>query len=147
MASPIDFKPKKVDPRLELQRRLQAAPTVHAESILAALDMLEAAHRKGLLGLAQGAISSKDAVFAKMAEYAKQPESLNTLRNLLILAKLFGNVDPEKLSCISNTSRKAPSFWKTFRSFWSADARRGFNVAAELLNALGSSNEKPESTD
>ena len=47
MASPIEFKPQKVDPREELQRRLQAAPMEHAESILVALDVLEAALEKG----------------------------------------------------------------------------------------------------
>jgi uncharacterized protein YjgD (DUF1641 family) len=142
MAAPIEFQPKKVDPRLELQRRLEAAPMEHAESILAALDVLEAAHRKGLVGLAEGAISSKDAVFAKLAEYAKQPESTNALRNLLVLGKVFGSVDPARLRRVtearSDVDRKPPSLWRLFRRLRDEDVRRGLSMATELLAVIGS---------
>src|ERR1700753_3968666 len=115
MASPIQFKPKAIDPREELQRRLEAAPREHAESILGALDLLEAAHRKGLLGLAEGAISSKDAVFGKLAEYAKQPESTRALRNLIAIGKLVASINPEKLDSLakgaSDKTQKPPSLF------------------------------------
>jgi uncharacterized protein YjgD (DUF1641 family) len=142
MGAPIEFKPKRVDPREELQRRLQAAPTEHAESILVALDVLEAAHRKGLLGLAEGAISSKDAVFGKLAEYGKQPESTRALRNLLAFAKLIGSINPERLDALakgaSDKTRKPPSLFGLMIRMGKQDARRGLSLALELLGVLGS---------
>jgi hypothetical protein len=50
MANSIQFVPKAVDPKLELQRRLAAAPNEHAEALLVAFDLLEEAHRQGVLG-------------------------------------------------------------------------------------------------
>jgi uncharacterized protein YjgD (DUF1641 family) len=142
MASPIEFKPRKVDPREELQLRLQAAPTEHAESLLAALNLLEAAHRKGFLGLAEGAISSKDAVFAKLAEYAKQPRSISALRNLLAFGKLIGSINPGKLDVLaksaSDETQKPPSLLALLTRMRKPDARRGLSIALELLGALGS---------
>jgi uncharacterized protein YjgD (DUF1641 family) len=121
---------------------LQAAPTEHAESILVALDVLEAAHRKGLLGLAEGAISSKDAVFGKLAEYGKQPESTRALRNLLAFAKLIGSINPERLDALakgaSDKTRKPPSLFGLMIRMGKQDARRGLSLALELLGVLGS---------
>src|SRR6185437_3159258 len=69
MANPIAFQPTPIDPRIELQRRLEAAPLEHAESLLAAFDLLEEAHRHGLLDFLHGAVRSKDAVLGQLAEY------------------------------------------------------------------------------
>jgi len=141
VASPIEFKSKEIDPREELQRRLEAAPMKYAESILVALDVLEAAHRKGLLGLTEGAISSKDAVFAKLAEYAKQPESTAALRNLLSLGKLLGSINPEALDSIvknrSVTTHTSPSLFRLLMRVFKQDVRQGLSVALEVLAALG----------
>jgi uncharacterized protein YjgD (DUF1641 family) len=142
MAEPIEFKPKEVDPRKELQRRLEAAPLEHAESILVALDVLEAAHQKGILGLVEGAISSKNAVIGKVAEYAKQPECTNTLRNLLAVGKLLGGIDPERVDSIvknaSDPTKKPPSLFRLLIRSGKEDVRRGLSVAMELLGVLGS---------
>ena len=142
MAAPIEFKPKEVDPRRELQRRLESAPLEHAESILAVLDLLEAAHQQGLLGLAEGAISSKDAVFAKLAEYAKQPECTTALRNVLAIGKLVGSIPAEKLESIvknsSGSKQRPPSLFRLLVRFGSQDVRSGLSVALEFLSVLGS---------
>jgi uncharacterized protein YjgD (DUF1641 family) len=142
MAVPITFQPKKIDPREELQRRLEAAPMKHAESILVALDLLETAHTQGLLGLAEGAIASKEAVFAKLAEYGKQPESTNALRNLLTLGKLAGSLDPEMLELIAKGRApgptEPPSLLKLFLRAGRRDVRRGLGTMLDLLGLLGS---------
>ena len=114
----------------------------HAESILVALDLLEAAHLKGLLGLAEGAIASKDAVFAKMAEYAKQPESTRAVRNLLAFGKLIGSIDPGKLDVLaksaSDKTQKPPSLLALLTRMRKPDARHGLSIALDLLGALSS---------
>jgi hypothetical protein len=51
MANPIAFKPITVDFKLDLQRRLEKAPSEHAAAMLQAWDVLEAAHEAGVLDL------------------------------------------------------------------------------------------------
>ena len=136
MANPIAFQPKPVDPRFELERRLKAAPLEHAESLLVAFDLLEEAHSQGLLDLLHGAVGSKNVILGKLAEYARQPESVNAVRNLLVLAKLLGSVEPEALTPAPPT-KKPPSLWRIFQSMRSEDGRRGLARITALLRALG----------
>jgi uncharacterized protein YjgD (DUF1641 family) len=136
MANPIAFQPKPIDPRFELERRLKAAPVEHAESLLVAFDLLEEAHNQGILDLLHGAVGSKDAILGKLAEYARQPESVNAVRNLLILAKLLGSVEPEALKPAPSTE-KAPSLWRIFQSMRSEDGRRGLARVTAILTAFG----------
>jgi len=136
MASPISFQPKQVDPKLELQRRLEAAPLEHAESLLVAFDLLEEAHSQGLLDLLHGAIGSQNAILGKVAEYAKQPETTQAVRNLLVLGKLLASIDPEALKPAPQQER-TPSLWQIFKSMRKEDARRGLARVTSLLAALG----------
>lgn len=147
MANPIAFKPAPVDPKLELQRRLNAAPTEHAEALLVAYDLLQAAHDKGLLDMAAGAVRSKDFILGKIAEYAKLPEGINGIRNLLEAAKILVNIDPEILDGLSRAlvranaehrrEEKPPSLLALSRRATSADSRRGLSFVTLLLVALG----------
>jgi uncharacterized protein YjgD (DUF1641 family) len=141
MANPITELPRKVDPRQELERRLAAAPMQHAEAILVALDLLEEAHSQGLLDMLLGAVGSKDAIFGKLAEYAREPLSTQALRNLLILGKLLGSIDPNELRRVTApaTEKEPPSLWQIFRQVRSKDGRRGLGIAATLLSSLGRS--------
>ena len=57
MAKPIAFKPITVDFKADLVRKLEKAPAEHAEALLLAYDVLEEAHKKGLLDLLHGVVS------------------------------------------------------------------------------------------
>lgn len=138
MANPIAFEPKPVDPKMELQRRLDAAPLEHAEALLAAYDLLEEAHNQGLLDLLHGAMGSKDAIMAKIAQYARQPVSTTVIRNLLALGELLGSIDPELLQP-ARPQQKPPSLWQIIRRMLSEDGRRGLGRLTALLTAMGSS--------
>jgi uncharacterized protein YjgD (DUF1641 family) len=139
MANPIHFEPKKVDPRQELQRRLEAAPVRHAEAILVAFDVLQEAHDQGLLDMLHGIVGSKDAAFGKVAEYAKQPVSTQALRNLILLGKIFGGIDPERLHNLASAPEHAepPSLWQLFKRLGRKDTRRGLAMALTLISAIG----------
>jgi uncharacterized protein YjgD (DUF1641 family) len=139
MANPISQLPRKVDPRQELERRLAAAPMQHAEAILVAFDLLEEAHDQGLLDMLLGAVGSKDAIFGKLAEYAREPASTQALRNLLILGKLFGGIDPKMLRSVTAPAaeRDPPSLWQIFKQIRSKNGRRGLSIAVTLLSSLG----------
>ena len=141
MANPIRELPRKVDPRQELERRLVAAPLQHAEALLVAFDLLEEAHTQGLLDMLHGAVGSKNAIMGKLAEYAREPVSTQALRNLLILGKLLGSIDPEHLCHIAEQPAEVepPSLWQLFKQMRSRDGRRGLGIAFTLLSGLGRS--------
>jgi uncharacterized protein YjgD (DUF1641 family) len=147
MANPISFTPKAVDPKLELQRRLAAAPNQHAEALLVAYDLLEEAHRQGILDALHGAIGAKDTILGILAKYSVEPESINGLRNLMALGKILGSLDPEPLSKLSKemasameshrTERETPSLWQIFRRIREPESRRSLSLLTSVLAALG----------
>ena len=149
MANPITFKPHPVDPHLELERRLAAAPRERAEALLVAYDILEAAHDNGLLDTVHGLVSARDAILGKLAEYAKTPEGEAGIRNLLAAAKILAALDPETLDRLSRSAvaasqehrqeRKPPSLWQLFKRANSEDSRRGLSFLTLLLSGLGRS--------
>jgi uncharacterized protein YjgD (DUF1641 family) len=143
MANPIRFEQKKVDPRTELERRLQAAPVQHAEALLVVFDILEEAHDQGLLDLLHGAVGSKSEIAAKLAYYAKQPVGMRALRNLLILGEALGSLDPVILANtkkeIFDRQEEPPSLWQLFRKVTSRDGRRGVGMILGFVSGIGRS--------
>ncbi len=149
MANPITFKPKSVDPKQELQRRLDAAPTQHAEALLVAYDLLEEAHRQGILDALHGAIGAKDTIVGLLAKYSAEPVSVNAIRNLLIMGKILGTLEPEPLSQMSKQmaealdthkrESEAPSLWALIKRVRTPEARRGLSFMTLMLGAIGRS--------
>lgn len=149
MANPLPFKPVRTDPRTELQRRLAEAPTKHAEALLVAWDILESAHDEGILDILHGVIEAKDTIAGKLAEYAKTPEGIAALRNLLAAAKILAALDPEILDHLSKSivtasqqhkvEEKPPSLWQLFKRTNSEDGRRGLSFVTLLLSSFGKS--------
>lgn len=147
MAKPIVFQPLPVDPHLELMRRLDAAPREHAEALLVAYDILQSAHDKGLLDAVHGLVGAKDTIFATLARYAKTPEGIAGIRNLLEGAKIFTAIDPETLSLISTAVAKAsaqyrqeqtpPSLLEISRRAMGEDSRRALSFMTLTLSSIG----------
>ena len=149
MAVPIAFKPITVDFKLDAQRRLEEAPREHAEALLLAYDVLEAAHKEGLLDLLHGAIGARDTIFTTLSKYAAQPEGIAAIRNLLTLAKVLTELDPEVLERLSKVAgsavveqereKRPPSLWQLFKRANSEDSRRGLSFMTLALAGLGRS--------
>ena len=149
MAVPIAFKPITVDFKLDAQRRLEEAPREHAEALLLAYDVLEAAHKEGLLDLLHGAIGARDTIFTTLSKYAAQPEGIAAIRNLLTLAKVLTELDPEVLERLSKVAgsavveqereKRPPSLWQLFKRANSEDSRRGLSFMTLILAGLGRS--------
>jgi len=147
MAQPISFTPKTVDPKQELERRLAAAPKEHAEALLVAFDVLEEAHRQGVLDAVHGALRARDTIAGIAAEYLADPASGNSMRNLLALGKIVGTLDPEPIWKAANEVQKArethrreqdpPSLWQLYKRMRDPDARRGLSLMTHLLAAIG----------
>ncbi len=149
MAAPLTFKPLPVDHKKELARRLEAAPVDHGEALLVLWDLLQTAHDQGILDLLDGMVSAKDTIAITIAKYAKTPEGITAIRNLLATVKLLGQLDPEILDSLSGVlasataehqaERNPPSLWQLFRRSTSADSRRGLSFLTLLLSGLGKS--------
>src|SRR5437660_10636958 len=95
MAQPIPLELPARDARVELQTRLQNAPVEHAQALLAAYEVLQGLHDRGALELMRGALGSSDKVIEIIVEASKTPESIRGIRNLIILTKILGSIEPE----------------------------------------------------
>jgi uncharacterized protein YjgD (DUF1641 family) len=152
MANPIPFKLTPTDPHQELERRLAAAPRQHAEALLVAWDLLQTAHDKGILDLAQGLIGGRDIIATELAAAANKPESISALRNLISMGRILASLDPTTLDHLAKAldgaarqeeaEEKPPSLWQLFRRVTSADGRRGISFFTTVLTGLGHSTEK-----
>ncbi len=135
--------------KLELKKRLDAAPIEHGEALLVAYDLLRTAHDKGILNLPDGIVGGKDIIAGKLAEYAKLPGGINAIRNLLAPSKILMALDPEALEQVANavaaavmehkSEQKAPSLWQLFRRSTSEDSRRGLSFMTLMLQSIGKS--------
>jgi uncharacterized protein YjgD (DUF1641 family) len=149
MAKPIAFKPVPVDFKADLERRLEKAPAEHAAALLEALEVIAIAHREGVLDLLHGMIGAKDTIAAEIAKYAKQPEGIAGIRNLLTAAKILTELDPEVLDHISKVMSSAteehkreqtpPSLFELAKRATSEDSRRGLSFITLILSSLGRS--------
>jgi uncharacterized protein YjgD (DUF1641 family) len=149
MAKPIAFKPATVDFKADFMRKLEKAPEEHAEALLLLYDVLEAAHKEGLLDLLHGAIGARDTIITTLSKYAAQPEGVAAIRNLLTAAKILTELDPEVLDQLSKVmgsatkehrlEQKPPSLWQLARRATSEDSRRGLSLMTLVLSGLGKS--------
>ncbi len=152
MANPLPFRVH-VDPKLELQRQLDAAPIENAEALLVGYDILKTAHANGTLDLINGLVGGRDVIVATLVDYAKLPGGIAAIRNLLEAGKIFTMLDPETLEHVFSAlteaaaqhraEAKPPSLWQLARRATSEDSRRGLSFMTLLLGAIGKSLRQP----
>ena len=157
MAQPIPLELPARDTRAELQTRLQNAPAEHAEALLAAYEVLQGLHDRGALELMRGALGSSDKVIEIIVEASKTPESIRGIRNLIILTKILGSIEPELVEGFARSvpealaetkacDPKPPGFWGILKQFGNRDFRRGLVLINSMLQAFGRNlpSEKPK---
>ena len=157
MAQPIPLELPARDPRVELQARLENAPVEHAEALLAAYEVLQGLHDRGVFELMRGALGSSDKVIEILVEASKTPESIRGIRNIFILTKILGSIEPELVEGFARSvpealaetkacDSKPPGFWGILKQFGSRDFRRGLVLINSLLGAFGRNlpSEKPK---
>lgn len=148
MADPIPLQLPACDLRAELQARLQNAPLDHAEALLSAYEVLQGLHDRGVLDLLRGALGSSDRVLEIMVDAAKTPGAIRGIRNLIILARIFGTIEPELVEGFARSlpeaialtkahQSKPPGFWGILMKFRNRDFRRGLLLLNSMLEAFG----------
>jgi hypothetical protein len=138
MSQPIPFKARSRDFREELRVRLEQAPADHAEAILAGYEVLQGLHDRGVLELLRGVLGGGDRILEIAVEAAKTPAAIRGIRNLIIMLKLAGSIDPDQLHAALDVGHKqAPSLWEIGKRARTDDARRGIETAVALFGIFG----------
>jgi uncharacterized protein YjgD (DUF1641 family) len=104
MAQPIVMEIPPRDPKHELLTRLEAAPAEHAAALLDSYELLQALHESGLLALARGAVGASRKVIDVASDAANTPESIRAIRNVILMSKILGAVDPELLARVADAA-------------------------------------------
>jgi len=158
MANPIPLELPRTDPRVELQSRLENAPAAHAEAMLAAYEVLQALHDRGVLDLMRGALGSGDKVLEIAVAAAQSPASIRGIRNLLLVVNMLGTIDPDVLKAFTQGVPQAfklmvrepepPGLWRLIKDFlWNRDFRHGMAALNTMLEAFGRSLSSGNETD
>jgi uncharacterized protein YjgD (DUF1641 family) len=148
MATPIPFVPPPRDPREALYHQLEKAPTEHVEALLATYEVLQGLHDRGLLEIVRGALGSSDKVLQILVEAASSPEAIRGTRNLIILAKIAGSLEPELLESLAQAVpegvtqakiQKPPGLWRLLKMASGVEARRALGMLTSILQSVGKS--------
>jgi uncharacterized protein YjgD (DUF1641 family) len=94
MAQPIPLEIPPRNPRAELRFRLKQAPEEHAEAVLAAYEVLQELHDRGVLEIMRGALAARDEILEEVVDHARTPEAIQAIRNLLFWRKILGGIEP-----------------------------------------------------
>lgn len=147
MAMPVPLKRiTQADPREQLLRRIQDAPIDHADAVLSAYDLLQRLHDTGTLDVLRGAFGAGDAIVEHVVALMTAPESVIALRNLILIGKVLGSMNPDILHALLDgipqvtaqaPAAEPPSLVSLGRRATSTDARRGLAAAVSILEVLG----------
>ena len=139
MAVAVDFReftPR--NSREDLIRKVEQAPVAHTEAVLAAYDLLQRLHDKGIIDLLSGLLSAGDTVVEHVVDVISSREMVTAVRLALALINLLSSIDPDKFNAvISNAGKDAPSLLAIGKQATSKDARRGMAAAVGLLSVFG----------
>ena len=147
MTVAVDFREfTPVDSRGDLIRRVEQAPSEHAEAVLAAYDLLQRMHQKGLIDLLNGLLSAGDTVVNRLVDVVSSKEMVTALRIGLIFSNLLTLIDADALhAVIAESGKETPSLLALGKQAASKDARRGLATAVGLLNVFGAALSKQQS--
>jgi uncharacterized protein YjgD (DUF1641 family) len=147
MAMPVPMKHVvQADPREQLLRRIQDAPIAHADAVLSAYELLQQLHDTGTLDVLRGALGAGDVLVEHVVALLTAPESVNALRNLILIGKVLGSINPEVLHAVlegipqaatQTPGAKPPSLFALGRRIASPDARRGLAAAVSVMEVVG----------
>jgi uncharacterized protein YjgD (DUF1641 family) len=136
MSAPIPLEIPPRDPREELRVRLEQAPLAHAEALLAGYEVLQGLQDKGILEGLRGVIGSSDETLELIVEAANSPEVIQALRSLIILSKVFADIDPDSLK---KAGDKPLTLFQLFKKLNTTESRRTLTVMTTMLESAGKS--------
>ena len=120
----------------------------HAEAVLAAYEVLQSMHDHGVLEVMRGALGGSQKILEQAVAVGSGPEAIRATRNLLLLVRALGEIEPALLSDFTRAIPKAlvqanaeearpPGLIKLVSTFWNRDFRRGLAAFNDLLVVFG----------
>jgi len=148
MAQPIPLEIPPRNPRAELRSRLEQAPEAYAEAVLAAYEVLQELHHRGVLEVMRGALAASDEILEAVVDNVKTPEAIRAIRNLLFWRQILGSIEPEWFKGIfkaipegiaeATAERDKPiGLFGLLRRLTSKDSLRGLAAGIDFLQAFG----------
>src|SRR3979411_687303 len=148
MAQPIPLEIPPRNPRAELRARLEQAPEEHAEAVLAAYEVLQELHNRGVLEIARGALAARYEILEEGVDNVRTPEAIRAIRNLLFWRQILGSIEPEWFKGVfqaipegiaqATAERDQPvSIFGVLRRLANKDSLRGLAAAVDFLQAFG----------
>src|SRR5881227_2095494 len=139
MAQPIPLEIPPRNPRAELRSRLEQAPEQHAEAVLAAYEVLEELHNRGVLEIMRGALAASDEILETVVDNVKTPEAIRAIRNLLFWRQILGSIEaiPEGIAEATAEKENPIGIFGILRRLLSKDSLRGLAAAIDFLQAFG----------
>ena len=155
MARPIPLEQPPRDPRAELRERLERAPVEHAEALLDAYQLLQQLRDAHVFEVLHGVLSKGDKIVELAVDAVKEPEAIRGLRNLIILGKMLGSIDPELIGGAAAAVRETvattpkpdaepPGLFAIFQQLRRKDTRRALGLMNSFLGSLGRHLSPPE---
>jgi len=143
---PLDIPPR--DDSRDLRSRLERAPDTHAEAVLAAYEVLQQLHDRGVLEIMRGALAASDDILQKVVDQARTPEAIRAIRNLLFWQHVLGSIEPEWFKGIfkaipeglaqATAEREKPiGVFGLLRRVLTKDSLRALAAAIDFLQAFG----------
>jgi uncharacterized protein YjgD (DUF1641 family) len=149
---PIVLKPPQIsnenDVRADLQRKLAEAPIEHAAAVLSLYELVQKLHDSGSLDLLRGFFGVGDQIIGKLSSALASPESVRTIRNLIVLSQIIASIDPRVFEnmrdAISETAEKGvamdekpPGLWSIVKRADSENSLRALSLISIFLDSLG----------
>jgi uncharacterized protein YjgD (DUF1641 family) len=105
-------------------------------------------HDRGIFDALKGVLSSSDFILGQLVATANTPETIRAIRNLLVLGKVLGEIEPEALARLAaavpeglaqTPDKKAgpPGLFSILQKLNNPDCRRAMSFTATLLESLG----------
>ena len=148
MAHPLAFRttpPNAVD---ALRARLETAPEQHAEAILAAYDVLQLLHERGVLEVMRGGLAAGDELLEAVVSGISSPDAVRAIRNLMFWRAVLGQIEPlwfqgifqaipDGLSTATAQRDDPISVWRILRRGLNKDSLRGLTAAVDVRESFG----------
>ena len=146
MAVAVDFRNfTPVDARVDLIKKVECAPVEHAEAVLAAYELLQQLHEKGILELLTGLLTAGETAVNHVVGIISSPQAVTATRLGLMMVNMLGSIDADKIStALAAGSKTPPSLLAMGKQATSKEARRAMAVGLGLLTAFGEALDKPK---
>ena len=148
MAQPIPLEAPPRDLRREGAERLEAARLEHAEALLEAYEVIEQLHTSRTLELLRGALGARGELAETVANAADSPQGANAIRNLILLGKMLGSIDPRVMesyvaAVIGSVGRppdprvEPPGIFTVLNQLRRREVRRALGLVNRFLEVFG----------